>query len=186
MHADLQTHFSKSNPGISADFSKMVVHGESAGWRLALLSELSRPAGAIKAVVAGYLSVETLPKRKRPILGAPVISESVLEEHLSSVTPGKVVTSALPLERMQIALSIVQQGRAAEFMGTDESLHPIGVIDGVDEMLLHLSSMGGMIAWFQLMGVSSSWTGSQRSSGRENRGVVWRADKSSMAASLCR
>ena len=61
-----------------------------------------------------------------------MIPESVLDEHLKAMESGKVVSFGFPPESIQIALSIAQQGRAAEFMGTNGSLYPMEVIEGVD------------------------------------------------------
>lgn len=133
MHAELPSHLSKHNPTIEPDFSKIAAHGESAGGRLAILSAISLlPPGSIKSVIATYPYIGTSPKPVKPIFGAPNIPVEVLANHLNAKKPGHIVTSAFPPERLNLALSMVQQGRFVEFFGSDPRLYPLEVLKEVD------------------------------------------------------
>lgn len=60
----------------------------------------------------------------KPIVGVPNIPNSVIEENLDSVRFGRrpaVVTAADPPERLELAFSIVQNGRFLEFFGAHNS-----------------------------------------------------------------
>ena len=129
---ELQTHLNRFQPGISADISKIIVHGGSAGGQLALHSGFTQAPGFIRAVIAAYPGMGIDRSDDRPILGAAAIPKSILEDHLKSMVPGKIVTAADPPARMPIALSITQQKRKAEFLGTDERLFPMKVLEKVD------------------------------------------------------
>jgi hypothetical protein len=72
-------------------------------------------------------------KLDKPIMGAAPIPAEVLENHLKTMVPGKIVTSAVPPERLQIWLSMVQQDRVQEFFGQDESLSPMKVLAKIDD-----------------------------------------------------
>lgn len=72
--------------------------------------------------------------REGPILGAPNLPTSILEEFLKSTEPWKIVISANPHARMPLGLSIAQQGWMTEFYGTDEKPYPIKVLEKVDTM----------------------------------------------------
>jgi acetyl esterase/lipase len=132
----LPSHLEEAHGGIKADLEKLIVFGGSAGGHLALLSGLGLASkGVIKAVVAAYPSVEPrVGKPEKAVLGAPTIPKSVLDDFLANMEPGKIVTSAFPPERMNIALSITQQGRKAEFIGSEDGWWPMRVLEESKEM----------------------------------------------------
>jgi len=128
----LQKHLDSFKPGVEADLSKVLAYGESAGGTLAIQSGFTQP-GFIKAVIATYPGMNIGVKRDRPIMGAPTVPPEVLESHLKAMVPGKIVTSALPPERMQLWLSMAQQERTQAFFGTDESLFPMKVLAKIED-----------------------------------------------------
>lgn len=97
-----------------------MVQGESAGGTIAIVSALTQPPGFIKAVIATYPFITLSPKRTKPIFGAPVLPTSVLQDHLDSIQPGKIITEAIPPERINIAIAIAQQELFPRYYGTDE------------------------------------------------------------------
>ncbi|KFY45523.1 hypothetical protein V494_00901 [Pseudogymnoascus sp. VKM F-4513 (FW-928)] len=117
---DLQSYLDSTRPGIQADFDKVLAQGESAGGAIAIVSALSQPAGFIKAVISTYPFITLSPTRTKPIFGAPVVPTSVLQDHLNSIQPGKIVTEATPPDRINIAISIAQQDLFPKYYGTSE------------------------------------------------------------------
>lgn len=130
MQQDLQQHLGKFKPGIEADLFKVIVHGASAGGTLAIQSGFLQP-DLIKAVVLAYPGMGENRNDSRPMLGLQTIPKSVLEDHLKSMVPGKIVTAADPPDRLPIALSIVQQNRKTEFFGTDDRVYPLKMVEKV-------------------------------------------------------
>ncbi|TAQ90289.1 hypothetical protein B7494_g1365 [Chlorociboria aeruginascens] len=126
LRQDLQAHLA---PGIVADHSKTIAYGESAGGYLAIHSGLTQPVGAVKAVIATYPIIDCDAKYEKPIFGAPALPPHILANFLASLVPGKIVTSAKPPKRMDLALSAVQQGRLKDFFGDGESLDLIKLIE---------------------------------------------------------
>ncbi|KAH8817248.1 Alpha/Beta hydrolase protein [Xylogone sp. PMI_703] len=134
LQGGLQTHLTKHNRTLEADLTKIAIHGESAGGRLAILSPFNIvPPGTVRAVVATYPYIGTSPRPSKPILDTPDIPVEVLESHLKAMKPGKIVTSAFPPSRMDIAVSMAQQGRLVEFLGSDEKLYPLKLVEYIDE-----------------------------------------------------
>lgn len=58
------------------------------------------------------------------LFGHSMLRASLIDEHLASVPPGKVVTAATPPARVDLLVAIIQQGRFVEFLGTDRVLFP--------------------------------------------------------------
>jgi acetyl esterase/lipase len=119
LRADLQAVLDRARPGVEADFDKLLVHGESAGGAITMVSAFSQPAGSIKAVIPMYPAIDIAGQRTEPTIEVPLIPESVLRDHLSAILPGKIVTAATPPERMDIAISMAQQGAIGAYYGTD-------------------------------------------------------------------
>ena len=139
LRKDLQQHLSKLKPGVEADLSRLLVHGESAGGYLSIQSGLSQPVGFIKAVIATYPVIDWESKyfteaSEKIVQGAPILPASVVENHLRSMQPGMIITSAEPPWRVDLCLSSLQQGRIGEFFGTDERLLPLNRLDKVIDM----------------------------------------------------
>jgi len=119
---DLQTFLDIKRPGIEADLSKIIVHGESAGGTLAMLSDFTQPHGFIKAVVAMYPGIDFEPVRTKAPLGLPPFPKEIMAAHLKAMVPGKIVTSAMPPARREIMMSIVQQGMHTDLWGHDDRI----------------------------------------------------------------
>lgn len=130
---DLQKHLDSFKPGVEADLSKVLAYGESAGGTMAVQSGFTQP-GFIKAVIATYPKMTSTVKRDKPIMGAPTIPLEVLESHLKAMVPGRIVTSAFPPQRLDLWLSLAQQGRVQDFFGRDESLFPMIVMEKLDDV----------------------------------------------------
>lgn len=120
----LQGHLSKARPGIEADLEKDHCLWESEGGTLTIQSGFVQPPGFIKAVIATYPGLNLGVKRTVPIMGAPTIPPNILENFLKTIEPGKIVSSAEPPARFHIALSVAQQGRTFEFLGSGRELVP--------------------------------------------------------------
>ena len=84
-------------------------------------------------MIATYPGMNIVAKHDKPIMGAPTIPPEVLENHLKAMVPGKIVTSEFPPDRMQLWLSMAQQGRTRAFFGADESLFPMKVLAKIDD-----------------------------------------------------
>lgn len=117
---DLQTHLDSTKQGVKADLDKVLVLGESAGGAIALISALSQPPGFIKAVISTYPFITLSPRRTKPIFGTAVLPTSVLQDHLDSIQPGKIITEATPPDRINVAIAIAQQELFPRYYGTDE------------------------------------------------------------------
>jgi acetyl esterase/lipase len=148
-------------PGVEADLSKILVHGESAGGTISLLSGFSQSPGFVKAVVAMYPGIDILNNtpRTEPILGIPTLPPAILEDHLEAMEPGKIVTSAFPPERADLMISVAQQGRLRSFFGDDERLDLHKVLNNAKNMpytlILHKKEdsavpTSGSIKWTEM------------------------------------
>ena len=63
-----------------------------------------------------------------------MLPAEIVDAHVKATAPGATVTSAIPPDRIDVAVSMVQNGRYLEFLGSDESLFPIELIAKVDQM----------------------------------------------------
>ncbi|KAK3623898.1 hypothetical protein LTR56_021354 [Elasticomyces elasticus] len=121
--------------GIEADLDNLLVTGESAGGYLSFMSAtLGLPA--IKAVVMHYpmldLRADHYTKAyEKHIFDPPVpqIPAQVLSKHIAGLTGHEVVASDLPVARIPLAMSMVQQGRTADFLGKERSLYPLEMLE---------------------------------------------------------
>lgn len=130
----LSSHLAQVATGVYADLSRTIVYGESAGGYLAIQSGLIQPAGTIKAVIATYPLTDPGQKRDVPVMGAPNFPPELLASHLKAMVPGRIVTSAEPPARLDIAMSLVQQDVRGEFFGTDDRLYPTKVMQKVESI----------------------------------------------------
>lgn len=131
---DLQPFLNDRKPGVEADLTKVIVHGESAGGAISLLSGFWQPSGFIKAVISMYPYIDLAPKREKPILGIAPGPESVVQNHLKSMQPGKIVTSAFPPERMDITIPLAQSGDIVKYYGSDERLNAWKLLERASDM----------------------------------------------------
>ena len=73
-------------------------------------------------------------KFKKNLFGTPMQPTEIVDEHVKAMTPGAVVTSAeLPL-RMDLACSMVQNGRVTEFLRGTKELFPVEMVALADSM----------------------------------------------------
>jgi len=114
---------------LELDYNHLLATGDSAGGYMALMSALTQPKGSIKAVLAQYPMTNSLRPRKGPtFFGMPSPGPEVLDQHLATVKPGTVISSAIPPARNSLSYSMGAYGRHLEFFGRDEKLWPLGLI----------------------------------------------------------
>ncbi|TKA77245.1 hypothetical protein B0A55_06143 [Friedmanniomyces simplex] len=121
--------------GVEVDPNNLLVTGESAGGYLAFMSTLIAPS-AIKAVVMHYPMLDLRAAHYteayvKHIFNPPVpqIPGHVLADYLAGLKGGEIVTSAIPLARVPLAMSMVQQGRFEELFGGERSLYPLDLLE---------------------------------------------------------
>ncbi|KAK1083971.1 hypothetical protein LTR33_002931 [Friedmanniomyces endolithicus] len=110
--------------GVEIDIDNLLVTGESAGGYLAFMSALVAPE-AIKAVVMHYPMLDL----RAPHYTQAYIPKAVLDGFLTNLKGNEVVASAVPLARVPLAMSMVQQGRFEELFGKERSLYPLDLLD---------------------------------------------------------
>ncbi|KAJ7583905.1 Alpha/Beta hydrolase protein [Mycena floridula] len=139
LHNDFPTFLAKSAPGFSPDLNRILSAGDSAGGYMAIQLALSQPIGSIRGVLAAYpmtdMASDFYKKGEKPanyLMGLPPAPESVLDEHLASMAPNAVVSSAEPSPlRMDLCVAINQHGRYLEFLGTEPECFPFERIEHV-------------------------------------------------------
>jgi acetyl esterase/lipase len=134
IRTDLQPFLSSTRPGVEADLDKVLVHGESAGGTISMVSAFSQARGFIKAVIPMYPAITLVPKRSKPNLGSPPIPESILREHLNSMQHGNIVAEATPPERINIMLSVAQIETIHKYYGTAEKHDIWKLLEKADDM----------------------------------------------------
>jgi acetyl esterase/lipase len=139
LHA-FPAYLARVHPGTEADLDRICSTGASAGAYLAVQSAFTRNQayGCVRAVIGAYPMLDvgsaffSSALGQRPA-GIPTLPTAVLDEHLASMVPGAVVSEVDPPERFQLAVAMVQQGRWAEFLGGDEELYPMRMVERVEE-----------------------------------------------------
>jgi acetyl esterase/lipase len=130
----LPSYLKRIGSDITPDYDHVAVYGESAGGYLAIQSGLIRP-DLVKAVIACYPMTYldnpwyAVASTTKSPFGAPQMPRALIDNHIASLTQGKIFTGAFPPARMDIALTILQHGLFPEVMGTDESLFPAKVLE---------------------------------------------------------
>jgi len=115
--------------GVALDYNKVLVSGDSAGGYMALMSGLTQPKGKIKAILAQYPMTKYLRHEPGPtFFGMPSPPESVLAEHLKTMAPGTVVSSAVPPARMELSYALATYGHYLTYFGKEEKMWPIGLV----------------------------------------------------------
>lgn len=111
---------------VELDFDRVLTAGESAGGLLSVSFALSH-ADNIRAATAAYPNVDmTAPHfntpKSEPLMDFSV-SESVMDEHIASISEGDVLSSAFPPTRLDLMLGAVQHGtfNAVYDRGTENS-----------------------------------------------------------------
>ncbi len=102
-------------------------------------SALTQPAGSIKAVIGLYPQLDMRDrffntKFEKILFGMPMLPTEVVDAHVAATAPGAVVTSAYLPSRLDIACSMVQNGRFVEFLGDSEELLPVEKVALVEKM----------------------------------------------------
>ena len=118
------------------DMNKILVIGDSAGGWAAIQSALVQPRGHIKALIALYPQVDMRDdhftrKYEKSLFHQPMLPSSIVDDHLAATAKDAVVSSATPMDRIELACSIVQNGRMLEFLGDDPGLFPIEAVEKV-------------------------------------------------------
>ncbi|MCJ1385198.1 hypothetical protein MMC17_008319 [Xylographa soralifera] len=141
IHSKLQIYIDTvyHSSELEVDFKHILVIGDSSGSYLALQSALTQPTGSIKMLACLYPhvdvgSIQYNTKFEKNPFGTPMLPSEIVDAHVRSTAPGAVVTSAIPPARIDVAVSMVQNGRYLEFLGSDESLLPIEAMAKVDQM----------------------------------------------------
>ena len=96
-------------------------------------SALGQPAGSIKAVIGLYPQLDVRDsfyntKFEKDLFGMPMLPNEVVDAHVAGTAPGSVVTSAYPPSRLDLACSMVQNGRVVEFLGESKELFPVEMV----------------------------------------------------------
>ncbi|APA06061.1 hypothetical protein sscle_01g008310 [Sclerotinia sclerotiorum 1980 UF-70] len=122
----LLAYLKSLDAGVDVDFEKVAVFGESAGGYLAIRSSLlprnswGNAFKGCKAVIASYPMTllrkdwYSVASETRSPFGAPQLDEGVLDAHIEGFEKGdgsKVVVSAEPPARLDLAIAMVQKGR---------------------------------------------------------------------------
>ncbi|KAB8255844.1 Alpha/Beta hydrolase protein [Aspergillus pseudonomiae] len=121
--------------GVTLDQDSLLVVGESAGGYLAIQLAITYPS-EIRGVVAAYPMVDLRSKfytetYSKPIVGVPNVPVSLLDDHLAMMATRKQgriewVTAADPPDRLELAFSMVQNGKFLDFFGSkDRGLFPM-------------------------------------------------------------
>ncbi|KAE8374455.1 Alpha/Beta hydrolase protein [Aspergillus bertholletiae] len=121
--------------GATLDLSSVLVVGESAGGYLAIQLAIAYPT-EIRGVIAAYPMVDLRSKfyteaYSKPIVGVPNVPVSLLNDHLAMIATGgnsqiEHITAADPPDRLELAFSMVQNGKFLDVFGTkDRELFPM-------------------------------------------------------------
>ncbi|KAL5379442.1 hypothetical protein DPSP01_008508 [Paraphaeosphaeria sporulosa] len=121
----LPAYLASKEPAISPDLSKILVSGESAGGWVALQSVLSLSEGTFKACLLQYPVLNAFPTYPDDIImGDPIPPKEVLDEFLTGIVPGTIISAARPPLRNAVAPMLRAHGRWGEFFGTGKHLMP--------------------------------------------------------------
>ncbi|KAJ0418741.1 Alpha/Beta hydrolase protein [Aspergillus carlsbadensis] len=124
---DVESLLSAHSTPTDIDLGRILTAGESAGGLLSINLALSHPK-EIRAATGVYASLDlrstdwTAPRTILP-MGMDV-PESIFDSAIASVTPGSVVSSAFPPDRIPLLVAGIQHGRLAKLYerGVEESL----------------------------------------------------------------
>ncbi|KAF2659541.1 alpha/beta-hydrolase [Lophiostoma macrostomum CBS 122681] len=135
------TAFAKSHlPEVELDFDHVLVSGESAGGLLALQSAIHNRQNKFKAILGQYPMTSYLRRDGlgNIAMGQPVPGPEKIEQHLATMKPGVVVSSAspsdIPITRMMLGTALAGQGRWKEFFGDAPDLLPMTAVDEVNSL----------------------------------------------------
>lgn len=107
--------------GVELDLSKIGTIGDSAGGFLTIWSSLHQGKDVVRAAIAAYPMIDLKGKwyaekdEKKKLFGMEMFGEEVFEGHEN----GKWVVSATPMDRIDLAVALVQWGRLTEAFERD-------------------------------------------------------------------
>lgn len=102
---------------------------------MAFMSALLHPQPSVKAILAQYPMTNYL--RIEPsdtFFGAPSPGPEVLDQHLASLAPGVVVSSAVPPERAGLSYCLAAYGKYLTYFGEEKDMWPIERIEKAESM----------------------------------------------------
>ena len=70
-------------------------------------------------------------KYDKPLFDAGTIPPELLDQHLSNMKKGEVVTSRLPPDGSALVGIMIQQAGFPKYLGSDSSLYPLDLLDTV-------------------------------------------------------
>jgi acetyl esterase/lipase len=127
---------STKHHNLDLDYSKVLVSGDSAGGYMALMSGLTQPKDSnIKAILAQYPMTEYL--RREPtdmVFDMPTPGPEIIEQHMSKIKPGTVLSSATPPARMDLSYALSAYERYVHYFGADKKLWPVNAIEDAKSM----------------------------------------------------
>ncbi|KAF2029909.1 alpha/beta-hydrolase [Setomelanomma holmii] len=132
-NGNVDKYLSSQSRDISLDYEHVLVSGDSAGGYMALMSALTLPRDRVQACLAQYPMTWYL--RRSPaeeFLDEPAPGPEIIDEHMSSVTPDTVISSATPPARMRLSYAMSVFNRYLEFFGDDKKLWPMYLIEDKD------------------------------------------------------
>ncbi|KAF2676810.1 alpha/beta-hydrolase [Lentithecium fluviatile CBS 122367] len=132
----VEKFLASQNISAELDYDRVLASGDSAGGYMAIQLGLTRPKGEIKAVLAQY-PMTTFARRKPDTAGLGgelPPPTSFIDEHMASVQPGAVISSAVPPARSNLSLALDAHGRFNDYFGTGRRLWPITAIEDAKHM----------------------------------------------------
>jgi acetyl esterase/lipase len=66
---------------------------------------------------------------EKNMVGFPALPGNAIETHMLSLKGGEIVSSVTPPDRMDLAISVIQQGKFVEMIGDDTNLFPMERLD---------------------------------------------------------
>jgi alpha-beta hydrolase superfamily lysophospholipase len=110
----------------------------SIGGYLAIQPALTH-IGKVKAMIGVSLMIDLkIPfftqVYEKNMVGYPTLPENAIETHMSSLKGRKIVPSATPPDRMDLAISVIQQGKIVEMIENDTNLLPMERLDLVKDI----------------------------------------------------
>jgi pimeloyl-ACP methyl ester carboxylesterase len=128
--SSLPAYVASKHPSVELDFDKVLVAGDSAGSWCALQSVLTQPQSTIKACLVQYPVTNAFPTSPddKPF-GQSIPPKEVLDEFLTNIVPGTVISSATPPARPWMSAMLRAHERWGERFGTAKHLMPDTAIE---------------------------------------------------------
>ncbi|KAF2149003.1 alpha/beta-hydrolase [Myriangium duriaei CBS 260.36] len=124
--------------GVNVDLDHILLTGESAGGWIAIESILLEdvPKDKISVAVLQYAMLDVGGKHfnenhHKDLFDPPVpqLPRETLQRHLDSLKGDEVITEAMPPVRLDLALSVLQQGTVGSLIGTDRRIFPYKLLE---------------------------------------------------------